>query len=477
VRSSKGYARPDMRKHGFWIVGLCLLLGLGAWAVFSWSSMLARSTAIDRVRTAKQPLTTAELKSTGQRAGKDPAEWLARAASTQSAFELGDLMQPERYAELLQRARAGALGAETAAAFDALEAHFEAVDVRARDVARRELWTSLEQGLRLADGTLEWKRPHVDAVRLLVLGLAPFAPVLESAHEYGSIDPRSIVKQLDDAHAFWPSLPAGSEPRVADLAYLRALERALGGAGARVGEPIGNALACAAIHEPPALLVSFGFWSVHVERALDALQVSLPLIERGVDWTAIEAQLLALRPRETLRAALRVERTFGNRAFELLEHGADDLETLGVDIDRPAWVLGLTLTRDSAIYNETLTDALEALTKPFAARRSEPRRQLTGSWMSPIANGIVPRVDDLALLADKLEARLVLARAALIAYEAGARDALAFLGKSNDPFSGKPVQCALNESGMILLWSVGADGVDDGGSDPTRDIVWRLRLR
>jgi hypothetical protein len=95
------------------------------------------------------------------------------------------------------------------------------------------------------------------------------------------------------------------------------------------------------------------------------------------------------------------------------------------------------------------------------------------------------------------EAQLTLARCALIGYREGADAARSEIAKSIDPYSGEPLHFRVDSDGVLVFWSVGPDGIDDGGSsahpppveeqilgvnDEYRDselpldIVWKLRL-
>ena len=71
---------------------------------------------------------------------------------------------------------------------------------------------------------------------------------------------------------------------------------------------------------------------------------------------------------------------------------------------------------------------------------------------------------------------LVLARAALTAYRAGAKDALEFISKTTDPFDGRQIRCGFGEDGLVVFWSAGPNGVDDGALPGTDDVVWGLKL-
>jgi hypothetical protein len=114
-------------------------------------------------------------------------------------------------------------------------------------------------------------------------------------------------------------------------------------------------------------------------------------------------------------------------------------------------------------------------------KKSQATEPDAPSWterkLTPLTHVMTSMTKGAVATADVLEARLVLARAALVAFRTDAKQLLEFVAKTSDPFDGKPIRCGFAEGGIVILWSVGIDGVDDGGSNDERDIVWRFRPR
>ena len=80
---------------------------------------------------------------------------------------------------------------------------------------------------------------------------------------------------------------------------------------------------------------------------------------------------------------------------------------------------------------------------------------------------------------DELDARIALARIALVAYRSGVEAACAFARGCIDPFDGLPLRCSQGSDGLLMIWSVGADGIDEFGRQGSTvypdDLVWTIR--
>jgi hypothetical protein len=113
---------------------------------------------------------------------------------------------------------------------------------------------------------------------------------------------------------------------------------------------------------------------------------------------------------------------------------------------------------------------------------------------APISGMFMPHFDAVLESIAHRETQIALARCALTAYRDGAQAGAERAARERDPFSGKPLHFRTDDGGVLVFWSVGKDGTDDGGSsrvptwaeveaseyklDPEAplDIVWRLRL-
>jgi hypothetical protein len=77
------------------------------------------------------------------------------------------------------------------------------------------------------------------------------------------------------------------------------------------------------------------------------------------------------------------------------------------------------------------------------------------TFWTPMSSALAPELEPTLLTTDRLEARLILARAAIVAYRAGAKDTLEFVSKTTDPFDGRPIRCGFGDNGLVVFWSVG----------------------
>ena len=143
------------------------------------------------------------------------------------------------------------------------------------------------------------------------------------------------------------------------------------------------------------------------------------------------------------------------------------------------WSTRLVIDHDQAAYLEAFERTIARASRPEFMRSPESGVS-KAAWWQGLGALMPPILEQRLATADALEARLALARAALTAYRYGAAKTFEFLKDSIDPFDGRPLRCALGvgpQEGLVVFWSVGSDKSDDGGTDPTKDIVWRLKLK
>jgi len=161
--------------------------------------------------------------------------------------------------------------------------------------------------------------------------------------------------------------------------------------------------------------------------------------------------------------------------------------------------LWLFFHRDEVICLDEYEQGLRCLSTPYW--------KLDRAWLdqtsqfpklAPIAAMITPSFRMFAQFLPAMEANLALARCELVAYRRGAEAARAEAARTIDPFVGEPLHFRVDPDGVLVFWSVGTNGVDNGGTsthpppydpsvfhgldyveeDPEQplDIVWKLRL-
>jgi hypothetical protein len=227
-------------------------------------------------------------------------------------------------------------------------------------------------------------------------------------------------------------------------------------------------------------------WVSAVRNAVRGLQITLPFLPRAADLSSFARELDASAPRSNLERALIGERAFGNDILE----GAFDFG--GIE---PSWRLSITrlwLSLDRAFFLRRMSAAVEQAKRPFFEPPIEVRPWEKDSTKFPRwalgSSMVLPRLDSVFQHTAKLEAQLLLARAAITAFSEGAEAGARVAANSIDPFDGKPLRTRIESDGTLVMWSIGIDRVDNGaGPDPRDedeqklrgplDIVWRVKPR
>lgn len=232
-------------------------------------------------------------------------------------------------------------------------------------------------------------------------------------------------------------------------------------------------------------------------QALRGLRSVLALLPRDADLSRIEAAILAFDPRADLERALVAERAFGNEMFAALRDGR--LAGSELSKKRRPDLMGLVLwsltSHDRAFYLRTMGRGAEYARRPYSSVVDEVE-----SWGDSLSDSLaakssmvsmmlVPNVPALLKSAAGVEAGIALARAAIRAHAEGVEAGRAAAASLADPFGTGPLHSRVDPDGTLILWSVGADLVDDGGEDaPSHDpvtyetadpsdIVWRVAPR
>lgn len=464
----------------WWLVLASSALVVATPFAIRYRSAKLRQAAIDRIVIENEALTPAYFARAPATELLDASAWLTRAARWKPAWDMSALSDPARYAVLLDEARQELRGDAAREAFAALEACLAGLESPADAAAgtrQAAPWAELAVRLRDCDATEAWGPCTEQGLGLLALGLKDGLALAQTAHQYAPIDALAVAARLESEHASMPRLPFLEEARIGDAVHVSAVHAAQIGRAEEALDALRAGLHVARLHSSPRWLLSSMMWSLHVLRVLDGLQTVLPMLPRDLDVADLEKALTDVRPREIMAQAIRGERAFGNRLFEMLREGtaiAGDhkhlFEALGHGPRR--WLCG---DADQARYLDTLTDLARTAEKSRYLREPVENEVAYSSWL-PLSSIVMPALGPSLDTSDRLEARLVLARAALRAYRTGAQETLKLLGESTDPFDGRPIRCALGDRGLIVFWSVGPDGRDDGADPRSDDIAWRLVL-
>jgi hypothetical protein len=479
--TSKARPIPKKRSRRLAVAVVVLAIALiGAWLAITSSGRSALEAATNRVAVAGLPLLPADIKPAKDRTGQDPAAWFARVANAKNLWDMRALSVPSTYRPLLESARRREFGEDARVAFEQFQASMEKLTSEEKDplASWSAFWTVLDKLLRESDGTSDWGDAPENALRLLSIGLEPSMQIAREAKDYGPIDPAQLTAQLDAANEGFPRLLVVQELGILDAVQANAIYHAQSQQYAKALDDVRAGLAVARIHRPSCLFVGNMLWTVDLQRTLDILQAILPMLPRQLDVADIEAELTAMMPRQEMAAAIAGERAFGNRVYEHMSHGDYPADKAAFATNNPLWRAHWALVRDwdRAAYLDAMGVWIDRLAKP-AYLRAPLASKDPNSWWAPMASIITPVFSTKIGLADQLEARLALARAALASYRGGAPAAFTFLATSIDPFDGRTLRSATGDGGFIAFWSIGPDLKDDGAKDRALDIVWTLKLR
>ncbi|MDZ4773847.1 MAG: hypothetical protein SGI72_12020 [Planctomycetota bacterium] len=475
---------PQRTRSGGSKLGLVALACLAAIVVAAltlrWMGGRSLQKAVDRIAIEGQALTSAYLDPARTSGKADPTEWLVRVSRSRPQWDMSDISDMKKYTFILGEARANRLGEDARIAFELFDGLLQKHLEGASDEAARwnEFWVALALRLRECDGVRPWGELNEAAVRLIAVGLADQIVLAKSASQYGEIDPLRATAALDGANETFPTLPFLEEACIGDAVHVTAIHKAQAKYALEALDTLRAGLAVARIHSAPHWMMSYIAWTLQVSRVLDGLQTILPMLPRGLDLSDLEREFTDFRPRTLIAMAIRGERAFGNRVFERIADGAH-LEGIGARdaqrsfFDRIKGFVGDDI--DRAAYLDALTDgALRAETARFLRRPLADG--VDDSFWTHAAATFAPQLEPSLHTTDLLEARLVMARAALTAYRAGAKETLEFLPQTTDPFDGKPIRCGFGDDGLVVFWSAGPNGKDDGAVPDSDDVVWGLKL-
>ncbi|MBL8859232.1 MAG: hypothetical protein JNL28_12045 [Planctomycetes bacterium] len=232
------------------------------------------------------------------------------------------------------------------------------------------------------------------------------------------------------------------------------------------------------------------FWMHTVHHGLIGCRYVMASRAETLDWSRARALLADFDSRANFERALIGERAFTIELFQALADGT--LSTESDDFIAPGemplfWKISNQY--DLALYLEIFETALARSRAEEWSPMPDAVDPARFTWWAPMSKLLVPNLDRQRALALVLDAEIRVTRAALEAYEHGAAAAQELAAILRDPFDGQPLRTRL-EDGVLVLWSIGPDQIDDGGSseagepeqagrrfDDARDIVCRVRLR
>lgn len=455
--------RSPLAKLGLAVLGLMILAALVAFAVrFAGASW--RRDELMLLTATKMPALPENLVRIDD-PRPEPTEWFGRLVSTPTRWDPNSLGRADEFARFAEQAAKNQYGSDALEAFAALEA-CAGTSTDAAAAVQRVL-----DVLATHDGIVDVPPCGMEAVRVAALGTRAQVEIALLAHEYGPIDPAVISATLTSTSATFPSLPIEQAIALGVALQIEALQSLWSGRPERVPELLRAQRDVARLFEGAPFLVG-AFGVIDADRnMLGMLELALPRLEPGTDMTWFETELTAMRPRARLAVAAAGERAFGNRAFELARSTGGSLG-FSADSFVPA---SLRMSYDQAYFNRAWRQRIDSLSVPAFQRAPIERPSWIEQRMAPISSALWSAPDAITALADELEARLVLARTALVAFRTDAKGLLEFVQTTSDPFDGRPIRVGFNADGLVLLWSVGHDGVDDGGIDDEKDIVWRYK--
>lgn len=394
----------------------------------------------------------------------EPTPWLAELVAARARWRPDELATKASFDAWRARARAGDLGAAAEEAFARLEA-----------CAGADASVAIQRAIDVIaahDGVVAPPPCGAEAARLLAIGVAPLVEVARRAAAFGPVDPRVVLAHLDSGGGAFATLPvpqsvdAGAALEVELLARLWS-ERPEGAV-----EILHAQRDVVRVFAGAPLLVGFVAAAAGEQRFLGMLELALSRQPRDTDLRAIEDEIAKLQPRARLAVAAAGECAFGNRAFERMRRG-----TPVTGLGESALPTSLTASFDQAAHMRAWRERIDRLGAP-AHRRAPPTRI---TWidrqLAPVTSSLAAAPESAIAMADLLEARLGLAALALAAFRSGAQELLQLAAATTDPFDGRPLRVGFGDGGLVLLWSVGPDGADDGGIDDERDVVWRFKPR
>lgn len=310
---------------------------------------------------------------------------------------------------------------------------------------------------------------------------------------------------LDYANPFTMKLPPLMEMRsVFKIVLARAAIAARRGQGDVAYADLSAALNGCRVCFENAVLIMHMIRLAILQTTLDMLENALIALPPSAENAArVKVELAKYDLHQMFHETLLGERCFGMYAFASVISGKTTANNLAgqTGTGRPSVALSLTpkfiFRSDQAAYLRCMTPLVDMAKKDYFEIRDDLDSATDGSdlpWTAIMTTILLPGLKPTFAVNEAVRARLAQAEIALALWRYRADggsfpESLTVLVPDDlaavptDPFTGKPMMFKRVADDEVLLYSLGVDGVDDGGvasktiSKEGGDIVWRLEAR
>jgi hypothetical protein len=436
------------RASALQILLLLLLLAALAGTVALALARNALQVRLERIRASGAPLDVSEVEWLDRPRGADPLPW----------FEEVQLLMDQWTEESLDE------GAERVyAALEGIEGAEERLS--AASGLTEFFYRDLDRDLLDPRQCAELVETYREALALRVRESAEMLALARRVDDCAPVDMRSAFGAHWAARIDTIDLPYGASAELRNALAAAALDSAIRGDAEAAALDLQRMVRLADLFQGSPTLLTVDWRASLLRKALFETLTCAHLLPPGALGPLMELVLSSIRVKEEARFALEGERAWVHAQFEQARRGR------GTPPDGFNWPGGsilLGLFADSAEINaldefQRQLDSLESSWPEARARLGALRldREPANWWLT--REMFEPR-SDWGVVPLGTEALCGLVRAALRARDAGAEEGRALASKTPDPFGTGPLRSRLEQDGLLVLWSVSDDGVDDGGS-------------